>query len=109
MLTILVAALHLPVLTEGALITPAGMHHAMRPWRAWIPVTLGGGARVQENHTLSDLMFQVYPWQVHMTRSLAAGTPPLWNPYSYTGVPFVANAQSAVFYPLHWPAWLIPS
>ncbi len=109
MMTILVTALHLPVLTEGALITPAGMHHAMWPWRAAIPITLGGGARVQENHTLSDLMFQEYPWQVHMTRSLAAGKPPLWNPYSYTGVPFVANAQSAVFYPLHWPAWLIPS
>jgi hypothetical protein len=118
-MAVVASSLHLPVFTEGALITPAGMHHALWPWRAMAPLTLGVGgsagespaarALVQENHTLSDLLFQVYPWQLHTARSLAAGVTPLWNPYAYTGVPFLANAQSAVFYPLHWPVWLIPS
>ena len=27
---------------------------------------------------------------------------PLWNPYLFLGSPFLANPQSAVFYPLHW-------
>ncbi len=108
---LLAIGLHLPVFTRGALITPAGMHHAQWPWRATPPpqATGGGPALLGENPTLSDLLFQVYPWQLHMSRSLAAGSVPLWNPYSYCGVPFVANAQSAVFYPLHWPVWILPS
>ena len=32
---------------------------------------------------------------------------PLWNPYIFLGVPFLANPQAAVLYPLHWPlSWL---
>jgi hypothetical protein len=31
---------------------------------------------------------------------------PLWNPYQFAGTPFVANGQSAVFYPLNLPFWL---
>ena len=34
---------------------------------------------------------------------------PLWNPYLFLGVPFLANPQAAVLYPLHWPlSWLRP-
>ncbi len=102
-------ALHAPVVTGGKLITPAGMHHAMWPWKAALPETIAAGADLEENHTLSDLLFQVYPWQLHVTRTLGAGAIPLWNPHSYTGVPFLANAQSAVLYPLHWPVWILPS
>ena len=39
----------------------------------------------------------------------AAGHLPLWNPYLFLGVPFLANPQAAVLYPLHWPSgWLPP-
>ena len=103
-LLLLILALHASVFTRGALVTPAGMHFAQWPWRAGAGEALGRGAMLEENPTLSDQLFQVYPWQLHITRSLASGSVPLWNPYSYCGVPFVANAQSAVFYPLHWPA-----
>ncbi len=105
----LILALHAPVFTRGHLITPAGMHFAMWPWKAQAEEALAGGATLEENYALSDLLFQVYPWQVFTARSLETGSVPLWNPYSYSGVPFVANAQSAVFYPLHWPAWILPS
>lgn len=30
------------------------------------------------------------------------GDLPLWNPYQFTGYPFMANFQSALFYPLNW-------
>ena len=30
----------------------------------------------------------------------------LWNPFQFCGTPFVANAQSAVFYPLNLPFWI---
>jgi len=104
-----VVCLHLPVFTRGALITPAGMQYGQWPFKAYAREVIGKGALLEENSTLSDLLFQVYPWQLYTTRSLQGGWIPLWNPYSYCGVPFVANAQSAVFYPLHWPAWIVPS
>ncbi len=38
-----------------------------------------------------------------------AGVVPLWNPYLFSGAPFLANIQAAVLYPLHWPlSWLRP-
>ena len=101
--------LHWPVLAHGLLVTPAGMHHAQWPWKAFAAERVAAGAVLEDNSTLSDLLFEIYPWQWHIQRSLAGGAIPLWNPYSYCGVPFVANAQSAVFYPLHWPAWVFPS
>ncbi|OQA43881.1 MAG: Bacterial membrane protein YfhO [Chloroflexi bacterium ADurb.Bin325] len=45
-------------------------------------------------------------WDYRMA-ALAAGQLPLWNPYLFLGVPFLANPQAAVLYPLHWPlSWL---
>ena len=104
----LVAVLHAPVFTQGQLVTPADMHHAMWPWRGDLEKT-AGVATLRENSALSDLLFEVYPWQLHIARTLAAGTIPLWNPHSYCGVPFLGNARSAVLFPLHWPVWVIPS
>ncbi|HKY33718.1 MAG TPA: YfhO family protein [Candidatus Polarisedimenticolia bacterium] len=50
-----------------------------------------------------------YPWHLHAARSLSVGTVPLWNPYSLAGAPFAADPRSAVYDPLHWPAWIVPS
>ncbi len=36
------------------------------------------------------------------------GELPLWNPLIYSGVPFVGNPQSTMFYPLNWLFYLIP-
>lgn len=45
-------------------------------------------------------------WDYRMA-ALRAGQIPLWNPYLFLGVPFLANPQAAVLYPLHWPlSWL---
>ncbi len=45
-------------------------------------------------------------WDYRMT-ALRAGEIPLWNPYLFLGVPFLANPQAAVLYPPHWPlSWL---
>lgn len=52
-----------------------------------------------------DSLAQYFPWRHFAAEQLHAGKIPLWNPYQFTGTPFVANAQSAVFYPLNWPFW----
>ena len=48
-----------------------------------------------------DGMAEFYPWRAVRRRSLRHGWLPLWNPHQFCGTPFVANSQSAVFYPLN--------
>jgi hypothetical protein len=50
------------------------------------------------------------PYWAYRAAELRAGHLPLWNPYLFLGVPFLANPQAAVLYPLHWPLiWLPPA
>ena len=54
-----------------------------------------------------DLFTYFYPYRDYAAAALRQFKLPLWNPYLFLGVPFLANSQAAVFYPLHWPlAWL---
>ncbi len=54
-----------------------------------------------------DILLYFYPYRDYASALLRAGQLPLWNPYSFLGVPFLANPQAAVLYPLHWPlSWL---
>jgi len=43
------------------------------------------------------------PMRIYTAQHLRAGRLPLWNPYNASGEPWIANPQTAVFYP---PAWL---
>jgi len=47
----------------------------------------------------SEDIAQSLPYVVFYARSVLNGEVPLWNPYSLCGTPFLANIQSAVFYP----------
>jgi len=46
-----------------------------------------------------DIIAQFRAWKVFASENMQAGEIPLWNPYCYGGSPFLANLQSAVFYP----------
>jgi len=54
-----------------------------------------------------DLFTYFYPYWAEASRALRAGRLPLWNPYLFMGVPFLANSQVGMFYPLNWPLWLL--
>ena len=79
-----VAALGLLILLAFWLIGPAGR-------------VLAGG----------DLFTYFYPYWAEATRAIRAGRLPLWNPYLFMGVPFLANSQVGMFYPLNWLLWLL--
>lgn len=49
----------------------------------------------------SDVVRQIYPWRLLGMDLFKQGDLPLWNPYSFSGTPLLANLQSAVFYPLN--------
>lgn len=54
-----------------------------------------------------DILLYFYPYRDYAAAALRSGEIPLWNPYIFLGVPFLANPQAAVLYPLHWPlSWL---
>ena len=54
-----------------------------------------------------DLQTYFYPYWAYSAASLGDGRLPLWNPHVFMGVPFLANPQSAVLYPLNWPFYLL--
>lgn len=45
-----------------------------------------------------DFLYQFYPFRNFAAVSLSGGELPLWNPYTFSGTPFQADIQSAVFY-----------
>ncbi|MBW3636037.1 MAG: hypothetical protein KY445_06160 [Armatimonadetes bacterium] len=53
-----------------------------------------------------DALAQYFPWRHYAAQSLRGGEIPLWNPFQFSGTPFLANAQSAVLYPLNLPFWI---
>jgi hypothetical protein len=62
---------------------------------AWMPA--GGG----------DLAPFLYPNYRFAAEHLKQGDIPLWNPHLYSGVPFAADIQSGLFYPLNLLVFLL--
>lgn len=49
----------------------------------------------------SDCTLSYYPRRVFATSMIRDGQIPFWNPHQFCGTPFLANFQSAVFYPVN--------
>jgi hypothetical protein len=45
-----------------------------------------------------DFVYQWFPFRQFAAASLARGELPLWNPYTFNGMPFLAEVQTEVFY-----------
>ena len=57
-----------------------------------------------------DALLTYLPRQVEVSRSFKSGRFPLWNPYIYTGIPFFADPQTRVVYPVSvLLAWMDPA
>jgi len=75
----------------------------MLPWRAASPPP----HNPRWDALLWDGMAQYYPWRAFAARLARRGLIPLWNPHQFCGTPFVANGQSAFFYPPNWLFYLV--
>ena len=62
------------------------------------------------NEIITTADIEKYFHWVHQyaREELLAGRIPLWNPYSYAGMPFAANPQTALFYPATWLCLVMP-
>ncbi len=49
-----------------------------------------------------DILYQYYPFNYFLFKNLRHFTLPVWNPYMFAGMPFLADIQTQVFYPLSW-------
>lgn len=86
------------------------------PWRpdpvvpllALLPLLLHAaqatGRRAFAGH---DIQYYFYPYHVAAARLIADGHPPLWNPYSFGGLPLLGDGQTALLYPPNW-LFLLP-
>jgi hypothetical protein len=84
---------------KGYVLAPTDALQLVSPWAA------PGHDYVARNEQLFDQTVQFVPWTIYTLERYRAGQIPLWNPHSQLGVPFMANGQSAIFYPtilLHW-------
>lgn len=64
-----------------------------------------------KNFLITDPVRQTYVWKELAYSMLKSGYLPLWNPYSFSGVPLLAAFQAGVFYPINliffiFPFWL---
>lgn len=82
-----------PVFT-GQSIAPANLLSDVSPWRPAASDNMAPWNVLQ-----FDGMAQFYPWRKFAADTLRSGYIPLWNPYEFCGTPFLANSQSAIFYP----------
>ncbi|MBN1889751.1 MAG: YfhO family protein [Thermoflexales bacterium] len=48
-----------------------------------------------------DVLTYFYPYLDYAAEATRQGRLPLWNPYLFMGVPFLANSQAGFFYPLN--------
>jgi len=85
-----------PVVGRGEAFLPADLLRDVAPWRTSDPHSL-----VPWNPLMWDGIAEFYPWRLFAAETLRSGFLPLWNPHQFCGTPFVANSQSAVFYPLN--------
>lgn len=84
--------------------TIVGMYHPFRDV-IWDNFTAGVPFK---NFLITDPVRQQYPWRELAIDLMKNGQWPLWNPYSFSGTPLLANFQSAVFYPLNFLFFLFP-
>ncbi len=68
----------------------------------WLEYKWGNVVGVAIKNTLiSDIFSQFFLWKNEIGRNYAMGQWPLWNPYSYSGYPLLANFNSGALNPLN--------
>ncbi len=90
-------------LWPGRTLSSSDMLWSTAPWTASAPPEVRWGGA---NFELADAITVFHPFFRHARDTLP--DVPLWNPHVMAGRPFLANAQSAVFSPFIWPAYVLP-
>ena len=104
-LLILPLLLFWPVIFGGKTLLPADNLFAFEPWRSFADQF---GISVPHNELLSDLILENYAWKRFIVECIEARQLPLWNPYIFAGVPFLAAGQHSALYPFSILFYIMP-
>ena len=97
--------LFFPVIFTNRTLLPADNLIAVEPYRS---AAAQFGAALPHNQLLSDLVLENYPWKKFILESIRAGEIPLWNPYQFAGIPFLAAGQHSALYPFSVIFYVVP-
>ncbi len=95
-----------PVTIGSRTLIPADNLYQWEPYRAF--AARQGVALPPHNELLSDLVLENLVWKRFIVQSLRAGEAPLWNPYLFAGVPFLAAGQHSALYPFSFLFYILP-
>src|SRR5512140_1678345 len=87
-------------------LLPADNLYQFQPWAAYRDQL--GVPAVPHNSLLSDLVLENLPWKQFIRESLSNREIPLWNPYLFAGVPFLAAGQHSAMYPFSVIYYVLP-
>jgi len=105
-LLLLTVGVYNTALLPGRTILPADLLLLTPPWKHHSEELLPGFKAV--SRPAWDPLFQFYPARKFLGESLRSGRTPLWNPSSFSGTPFAADGQSAIYYPPNWLFAVLP-
>ncbi len=100
-----------PVTFGGKSLVPFDNIYAYEPWRTYaaeMGIPIVNGQPVPHNELLSDLVLENFVWKKFIVESIKARRVPLWNPYLFAGVPFLAAGQHSALYPLSVLFYIMP-
>lgn len=96
-------------LSSGKIPIPAdsllGLYH---PWRDVSFDNYNPEKFPVKNTLITDPISQTFPWRFLTISAVKEGQIPLWNPYSFSGQPLLANIQSAPFQVLNLLFFILP-
>jgi O-antigen/teichoic acid export membrane protein len=93
------------VLLGPRVLLPADVLYTVAPWSG---LPEAAAHPVPHNALIGDAILQNVAWKSFARAALAGGQLPLWNPYQFAGMPFMAGGQSGSIYPLGVLFYLLP-
>lgn len=94
-----------PVVLGGASLVPFDNLFRIPPWSAFAAQF---GVTTPHNELASDLVLENFQWKHFIVESFKQKEIPLWNPYLFGGVPFLAAGQSSALYPASLLFYILP-
>ncbi|MBU0495416.1 MAG: oligosaccharide flippase family protein [Chloroflexi bacterium] len=94
-----------PTLLGGRVLLPIDVLYTFEPWQSFAGQL---GVTVPHNHLIGDMVIQNLSWKGFAQDVVWSRDVPLWNPYLFGGVPFLAAGQYQVLYPLGFFFYLLP-
>jgi O-antigen/teichoic acid export membrane protein len=94
-----------PVTLGGKTLLPVDNLFTFEPWAS---LASEWNVSIPHNELLSDLILENYAWKRFIVQAIHNRQIPLWNPYLFAGLPFLAAGQHSALYPLSILFYILP-